>query len=233
MAHSAVPSLREARKHRTQSALISAARRLTHEHGLGGYTVDFLCEEVGVSRRTFFNYFAGKEDAVLGIGLDSPFADYLPEFFASKEHNVPLVKALFDLLRGSYSTMLNEEFSPEVIIQTIAREPGLLERMKRHGHSQIDELAEHISTREGLEPKNSYAHTVALAAHHMALSTLIDQNDPTHTPHPTALHQASFDLQMAVYNETLGRNLHHLAHFLAPLLHGEHGSEQNHCPSPH
>lgn len=47
--------------------VVVEARRATIEHGLHGFTIEQLCETVGVSRRTFFNHFASKDDAVLGI----------------------------------------------------------------------------------------------------------------------------------------------------------------------
>ena len=47
--------------------MVVEARRATIEHGLPGFTIEQLCETVGVSRRTFFNHFASKDDAVLGI----------------------------------------------------------------------------------------------------------------------------------------------------------------------
>ena len=47
--------------------MVVEARRATIEHGLHGFTLEQLCEAVGVSRRTFFNHFASKDDAVLGI----------------------------------------------------------------------------------------------------------------------------------------------------------------------
>ncbi|GGL86320.1 hypothetical protein GCM10009706_26280 [Curtobacterium citreum] len=47
--------------------MVVEARRATIEHGLHGFTIEQLCETVGVSRRTFFNHFASKDDAVLGI----------------------------------------------------------------------------------------------------------------------------------------------------------------------
>jgi AcrR family transcriptional regulator len=49
--------------------MIVEARRSTVDHGLHGFTIEQLCETVGVSRRTFFNHFASKEDVVLGIEL--------------------------------------------------------------------------------------------------------------------------------------------------------------------
>lgn len=65
-------SLRDQRKRETSRALTSAARRLTTEKGFAGFTVEELCADVGVSRRTFFNYFESKENAVFGFAtIDS------------------------------------------------------------------------------------------------------------------------------------------------------------------
>ncbi|WP_306316981.1 MULTISPECIES: TetR/AcrR family transcriptional regulator [unclassified Streptomyces] len=57
------PSLREAKKHRTREQLRDTAIRLAAEHGPGAVTVQDICRAVGVSPRTFFNYFDAKEDA--------------------------------------------------------------------------------------------------------------------------------------------------------------------------
>jgi len=60
-------SLRDVRKRETIRVLTDTARRLTIERGFSGFTVDEVCAEAGVSRRTFFNYFASKENAVYGF----------------------------------------------------------------------------------------------------------------------------------------------------------------------
>ena len=65
--NSAPESLRSRQLAETSRRLRAEARRLTAERGLAGFTVEEVCSEVGVSRRTFFNYFASKENAVLGI----------------------------------------------------------------------------------------------------------------------------------------------------------------------
>ncbi len=51
--------------------MIVEARRATIAHGLHGFTIEQLCDTVGVSRRTFFNHFASKDDAVLGIEMNA------------------------------------------------------------------------------------------------------------------------------------------------------------------
>lgn len=60
-------SLRDVRKRETIRTLTDTARRLTIERGFSGFTVEEVCAEAGVSRRTFFNYFASKENAVYGF----------------------------------------------------------------------------------------------------------------------------------------------------------------------
>lgn len=60
-----VSTLRERKKAATRQSLHEAALRLAVAGGLDGVTVEDIADEVGVSRRTFSNYFANKEDAVL------------------------------------------------------------------------------------------------------------------------------------------------------------------------
>jgi AcrR family transcriptional regulator len=78
-------SLREQRKRETARALADAARRLTAQRGFAGFTVEELCAEVGVSRRTFFNYFESKENAVFGFtAVDARQEALEQEFLAAR-----------------------------------------------------------------------------------------------------------------------------------------------------
>ena len=45
----------------------------TRPDGLPDVTVDDIVSEVGVSRRTFSNYFANKEEALAAVPLNRPF----------------------------------------------------------------------------------------------------------------------------------------------------------------
>ncbi|MEV4635725.1 helix-turn-helix domain-containing protein [Actinoplanes sp. NPDC049548] len=59
------PGLRERKKAATRQALHEAAVRLAIAHGVDKITVEAIADEAGVSRRTFSNYFANKEEALL------------------------------------------------------------------------------------------------------------------------------------------------------------------------
>lgn len=57
--------LRDRKKAATRSALAAAAVELARERGLHEVTADAIAARAGVSTRTFHNYFASKEEAVL------------------------------------------------------------------------------------------------------------------------------------------------------------------------
>lgn len=95
-------SLREQRKRETSRALTDTARRLTTARGFAGFTVEELCAEVGVSRRTFFNYFESKENAVFGFAAIDPRQEALEEDFTARTGDllddfIALTIARFDL----------------------------------------------------------------------------------------------------------------------------------------
>ncbi|MET3807393.1 AcrR family transcriptional regulator [Nakamurella sp. UYEF19] len=64
---STVPGLREQKKLSTRAALTEQALRLADERGYDGFTIADLVDSVGVSRRTFSNYFAGKAECLAAI----------------------------------------------------------------------------------------------------------------------------------------------------------------------
>ena len=68
------PGMRERKKLQTRFAIESSAIDLVLDHGFDGVTIEAIAERADVTPRTFFNHFADKADAVLGIARDADVA---------------------------------------------------------------------------------------------------------------------------------------------------------------
>jgi AcrR family transcriptional regulator len=117
------PSLRDVKARETERALGAAARRRTIEDGLAGFTVEDVCAEVGVSRRTFFNYFASKENAVLGLAIRTDTHE-LDEGFVADDG--PLMHALLELLVSRFERSGLEQQQITEVMRAAKREPRLI-----------------------------------------------------------------------------------------------------------
>ncbi len=83
---------RERKKQATRAALSEAAVRLSLEHGVENVTVEQIADEADVSLRTFFNYFSGKEEAV--VAGDSARGEVLVERFRARPETESVLTAL-------------------------------------------------------------------------------------------------------------------------------------------
>ena len=143
----------EQRKRRTRRALTKHARRLTIDHGLHGFTVEQVCELAGVSRRTFFNYFASKEEAIVGPP-DGSHHEAFDAFRAARPGGATgLSASLVDDLVALAVELIGEfddvdEFDDPRLV--IAREPQLLGAFIGAGATADREFAELVGEREGL-----------------------------------------------------------------------------------
>ncbi|WP_394254978.1 TetR/AcrR family transcriptional regulator [Pseudoclavibacter helvolus] len=156
MADSAT-SLRARKMAQTSRELAAAARRRALDDGLSGFTVEELCEQVGISRRTFFNYFASKEDAVLGISARRETAHLDERFVAggdpqSERLSPDLLEALTQLALERWREADPEPNPDQVreVMAVIDQEPRLFKRVLEHMSSDEKRDVALVERREGL-----------------------------------------------------------------------------------
>jgi AcrR family transcriptional regulator len=148
-------SLRDRRRTDTTRNLIRVARRFTAERGLSGFTVEELCSEAAVSRRTFFNYFASKDDAVLGVPLEKADAAAVAAFLTGARGDGPGISPMLltDLAVLEEERWRALDIVPETVhdlLRAVEKEPRLLGRMVELGAEREKFDARLIEQRENL-----------------------------------------------------------------------------------
>lgn len=151
MNQSATSAIVAERKEATSARLTALARRLTAEQGLAGFTVEALCSEVGVSRRTFFNYFPSKEDAVLGIDSAEDLRRLGEQFLGRGSRGWPAVVDDLVTLAAEHADEVGMSKRAHTdLIDAIDREPRLLRRFIGLTRDRERALAELVAEREGV-----------------------------------------------------------------------------------
>lgn len=90
--------VRERKKRDTWRLVHAAALRLMTERGFDAVSIDDIVAAAGISRRTFFNYFAGKESVVFDPDPDDPAL--WAALMAERPPDEPLWWSLRELLIG-------------------------------------------------------------------------------------------------------------------------------------
>ncbi|PAZ12206.1 TetR family transcriptional regulator [Streptomyces sp. SA15] len=149
------PGLRERKKQRTQDALLRAAIELFATRGYEQTTVDDIAEAVDVSQRTFFRYFASKEDVAFFVPriAESHFVEALR---GRPPHEAPL-EAMRRAVLESWDTIgeaIERVVPLELHMRTyrmIESSPALLAAHLRRSAELEEETARIIAAREGLD----------------------------------------------------------------------------------
>lgn len=126
-------TLRDHARGAVRDEVMRCAWGLFVQHGFEGTTVDQIAEAAGMSRRTFFRYFAGKEELVLERVVESG------QSIADELDSRPDAEAAWPALRAAFAPLvaLQEQHPDQArpLMVMLRTEPGLrgsiLERRRR------------------------------------------------------------------------------------------------------
>lgn len=142
------PGLRERKKAARREALVAASHELVGRLGLDAVTVEMICEQVGVSPRTFFNYFASKVDAVLGI-QETPLSSGSAEVFAAGGPTGNLLDDCAAVVGDMLDSSPVDLDRMALVMELSQREPALLVRQIAWFEERTTELAVLAARRTG------------------------------------------------------------------------------------
>ncbi|MEU6388450.1 TetR family transcriptional regulator [Streptomyces sp. NPDC046939] len=164
-------SLAQRKRQLVSDELTEAALQLLALKGFDAVTVDEIVAAAGVSKRTFFRYFASKEDVVVqflaGMGADMRAA------LAGRPAGEAPAEALLHAVRVPVTTCAADSERALRVVQLILRTPALHARFLERQAQWRDDLADELAARVGLDPATDLyprlAAGTALNAFHVVL----------------------------------------------------------------
>ncbi|AJT67303.1 TetR/AcrR family transcriptional regulator [Streptomyces chattanoogensis] len=160
--------LRERKKQRTRDALIRAALELFTEQGYDETTIDEIAEAVNVSQRTYFRYFANKEEVVFAVQemVEARFLEELRERPAAEAPLTALRSAVmvaWDEIGSAIESVVPVELHMRSY-RMIESTPALIAAHLRRSSDLEEQIARLIAGREGLDVDTDPRPRVVVAA---------------------------------------------------------------------
>ncbi|WP_052488659.1 TetR family transcriptional regulator [Streptomyces sp. 150FB] len=162
------PGLRALKKRRTRDALLRVALELFATQGYERTTVDEIADAVEVSQRTFFRYFASKEEVAFYVVqmIEGKFVEALRERPPAESPLQAMRKAVtsaWDSIGEAIEAVIPLELHMRTY-QMIESTPALLATHLRRSAELEKEVSELIACREGLDVDADPRPRVAVAA---------------------------------------------------------------------
>lgn len=159
--NTAAPGLREQKKAETRAALRAAALHLFQNHDPSAVTVNDICAAAHVSKRTFFNYFETKEEALF------TWDRHLTEQLVADLTRRPPEEAPLTALRRAFETTLSGldmETDWGARNRVLNAHPELRMKAAYGTYRNVTRLAEAIALRLGDQADGLYPQLLAGAA---------------------------------------------------------------------
>jgi len=134
----------------TRGALRSAALQLVAERGLHHVTVEDIAEAADVSVRTFFNHFATKEEAV--VGLDVVRAEQFADELEARPVGESPLDAVHHVLVALAERIADGDDDWLLRMEVLRRIPELAPRLLASFAAYERALVEAVARRTGMNP---------------------------------------------------------------------------------
>jgi AcrR family transcriptional regulator len=158
----AAPGLRERKKRRTREAIVAAAYRLFEERGFDATTIADIAAAADIAPRTFFGYFATKEEVVFHDLAE------VEERFATRLRGRAAGATTFDALRAWVVEWLRDERDPlagKALRERLVACSATLRGQDRANAARFEALiAEGVAADLGLQPEDLRPRLVGAAA---------------------------------------------------------------------
>jgi AcrR family transcriptional regulator len=150
---------RERKKRQTREALIRAALELFDAKGYEHTAVREITDAVDVSERTFFRYFASKEDLAVSFARD--WTDTMLVALAKRPAGEDPLTAMRGAFRESLVVLaaadVHDSAEPEpptylLVTRLIDSTPSLLAQHLRYIHDRDEEIVQVLAVRAGVDP---------------------------------------------------------------------------------
>ncbi|MDT0611154.1 acyl-CoA-like ligand-binding transcription factor [Streptomyces lancefieldiae] len=152
-------SLAQRKRQLVSDELTEAALQLLALKGFDGVTIDEIATTAGVSKRTFFRYFASKEDVVVQFLTDMGTGMSV-ELTARPGAEPPSV-ALKNAVSVPLADCAGHSDRALRVVQLILRTPALHARFLERQEQWHDDLAAQMAHRLGLAPDDLYPRLAA------------------------------------------------------------------------
>src|ERR1700737_2461118 len=154
------PGLRERKRQQTRERLTRMAVALFLERGFEATTLDDIAAAADISRRSFFHYFASKEDVVFAWQEESTAA--LIAAVAARPANESMLAAAENAISA---TVRQIKPSEAIAIARLKRDNPALQAADQVKHEKLERaLAEALGKRAGHKPEKLKALLVAMIA---------------------------------------------------------------------
>lgn len=165
------PGLRERKRVATHRAIQHAVLELATARGYEHVTVEDITAAVNVSPRTFFNYFASKEEAVVGELPKLSELDAAEQFLAEGE-SVTILAGLQRLFEAAADELSSDRIASQRRRELLRKHPVLFAKRMAYLHSFEVELTQLVNQRLSADNPQLAVDSDALMQHAGLLSQI-------------------------------------------------------------